>query len=262
MLDVAARGLAFPVNTEHDLLFPGDRLPDVQVTLPDGEVLETVGVIRGMRGKNATKIECGVELRPFEHARDRRRWHQFVFQTAHPRLHRASEHQLNAVWEVFEKSQYINKWVDADVSAQVHREFRQSWQNAASRSGEILVLNQSERALGTIAANQIYPRTWLMHSLAVDKSARAIGQRPEFLGMVRELYSGIMYTLQHEAGTRYFLAYFEESKSWNQRLYRDFARDYVDEKDSALRPAVCLQGDLGRAGAGPLDPQLRAGRQG
>jgi hypothetical protein len=246
-LDVAARGLAFPVDTEHDLLFPGDRLPDLQITLPDGDVLCTTGTIRGMRsdGAGAQGVNCGVELHSFASDRDQRRWHQFVFQTAHPRLQRASARDLDTVWQVFESSQYVDKWIGEGAVSQVQREFRDSWQGAVSRSGEILLLNERERSLGTISANRIYPRTWLMHSLAVDRQARGPGQRSEFLGLARELYSGIMYTLQHEAGTRYFLAYFEETKSWNQRLYRDFARDYVDACDQRYDQVVVYKSSPG-----------------
>jgi hypothetical protein len=252
-LDVAARGLAFPANTEHDLLFPGDRLPDLQIALPSGEVLTTTGIIRGMRGA-ALGVDCGVELQPFATEWEQRRWHQFVFQAAHPRLQQAGARDLNAVWQVFENSNYVNKWIDSDVSSQVRQEFKRSWQGAASRGGEILLLNGQERALGTISANQVYPRTWLMHSLAVDKQARAGVQRAEFLGLARELYSGIMYTLQHQASTRYFLAYFEESKSWNQRLYRDFARDYVARGDQSYDPVFVYKLQPGAPAPVPLPP--------
>jgi hypothetical protein len=240
--NVSARGLSFDLDHDDHTLFPGDELQGLQIDLPGGAIAAK-GVIKSLAGSGGKTVRCGIEIDGFDGDVDRRRWHGFVFARAHPRICR-TEVQLDQVWDVFEKSSYLDKWIASGRTAEIRSLFDRDWRLSGAQNGELLLLKEHDSAIGTIAANQIYPRTWLMHSLAVDKRHRQKDERKRFFNFARELYSGINYSLQHISGSQYFVAYFEEGKNWNQRLYRDFARDYVASADQlyesfhVLRKAV------------------------
>jgi hypothetical protein len=272
--NVSARGLSIDLDVERHTLFPGDRLHGLQIDLPAGPIFAK-GAIKSLATVSRKTMRCGVEIVDFESDADRRRWHGFVFAHAHPRIRR-TDVILDDVWNVFESSTYLDKWITSGRSHEIRALFDRDWNLSDEQNGELLLLKQNDQAIGTIAANQIYPRTWLMHSLAVDKSHRQKADRERFLDLARELYSGINYSLQHISGSRYFVAYFEETKNWNQLLYRDFARDYVASADQlyesfhVLRKAAAAQPASDSAGAAavtvtladPDDLQLVARRAG
>ncbi len=250
-VEVSARGLAFDLDSDAHTIFPGDRLRDLIVQLPDGP-LAAQAVLRGFCQPRGSVVRCGVEIVEFASDEDRRRWHAFVFAQGHPSLQR-TDVDLDDVWGVFESSSYVDKWIAAGRAEQIHADFSRDWQASAANVRELLLLRHQRSPIGTIAANRIYPRTWLMHSLAVDKQQRQRDERARFLTLARELYSGIMYSLQHITGARYFLSYFEESKNWNQRLYRDFSRDYVRREDQLYENFLVLRRNgAGLPVAGPL----------
>jgi hypothetical protein len=230
VVDVAARGMAIDMHVMSDLLFPQDRLTDVVLTLPDGAFLETSGVIRGMHRLDLSVVRCGIELNEFPSSGQRGRWHDFVFSRIHPRIHATADTDLQGVWDVYRTSTYLERWISTDLQPAVERSFKRSWTDLEPSDGRLLILRQNRRAVGTIAANRIYPRTWLMHGLAVDRAQRQEASREHFLDITRELYSGITYTLRHLAQCQYFLSYFENGKSWNQNLYGDFAKRYGSKR--------------------------------
>ncbi len=229
--DLAARGIGLTLDWHNDLLFPGDRLPNMHLSLPDGSLLQATGKIRGMSRAAGAEVRFGVELLDFASPDDQGRWHEFVFGRMHPRVSAASAEGIDRVWEVYERSAYLEKWIPPGRTGEVRRDFKNAWTRFGGDSGRLLLLTDRRAPVGTIAANQSHPRTWLMHGLAVDKAQRLEGGREQFLDLSRELYSGIMYTLQHVAGCTYFLSYFQEGKLWNQRLYGDFVDKYGTASD-------------------------------
>jgi c-di-GMP-binding flagellar brake protein YcgR len=260
-IDLAARGLALELDPEQEVLFPGERLADLRLRLPDGSPLLATGVVRSLRQNgSSTSVRCGIELVDFDSDRDRDRWHQLVFSRMHPRVQSAKATDLDGAWRVYEKSTYVQSWIPQDRVEQVRQTFRSGWRQLEQDRGRLLVLNEQDGAVGTIAANQMYPRTWLMHGLAVDKTLRERGGKEHFLGLARELYFGVAYALQHVAHCRYFLSYFEQGKPWNQRLYGNFCRSYGVPADQLLDQAYLYRRRTDRSLSVELKPGLTVGR--
>jgi hypothetical protein len=260
-IDLAARGLALELDPEQEVLFPGERLADLRLRLPDGSPLMATGVVRNLRRNgDAGQVRCGIELVDFDSDRDRDRWPQLVFSRMHPRVRNASAADLDGAWNVYEKSTYVKSWIPEDRVEHVRQTFRSGWRNLEQDRGSLLVLNERNSAVGTIAANQMYPRTWLMHGLAVDKALRERGGKEHFLGLARELYFGVAYALQHVAHCRYFLSYFEQGKPWNQRLYGNFYRSYGVPSDQLLDEAYLYRRRTDRSLSIERTPGLTIGR--
>ena len=230
-LDLAARGLAFSLDPEDDVLFPGDHLPDVRLTLPDGAEICANATIRSMRRAKGSHLQCGIELFEFGSDRQQRIWRRFVFRHEHPRLNFVSTETVPQAWSVYERSSYLDKWIPEGQATEVFQEFSNDWLQLGQENGRLLVLNEGDVPAATVALNQSYPHTWLLHGLAVDKAQRERGSRDHFIDVAHELYSGITYSLQHTAGCKYFLSYFGQETSWNQRLCGDFAESYGSEGD-------------------------------
>jgi hypothetical protein len=225
--DVGAGGLSFDPERGSDELLPGDRLEDLVVSVA-GQTIAGAATVKGLSSA-AGRVRCGLQWDEFRSVDDRQAWHRFVFDRCHGRLRRTSL-ALDDVWEVFETSTYVDAWLPRERAGEIRAKFRQVWEGIGSDQAALLVLKEGA-PIGTIAASQIYPQTWLMHGLAIDKRQRAHADRRRFLDFARELYAGVNYALAHLSGCRYFLAYFEETKSWNQRLYRDFVQERMDGAD-------------------------------
>jgi hypothetical protein len=245
--DVAGRGISFSVASDHGL-FPGGRLDEIRIELPEGGTVQALGIIRSIapRGEGE-RLSCGVELTEFAGPEDEQRWQRFVFLKTHPDLvdgrGRAEE-----AWEVLESSRYIDLWTPGPQRAYIHRQFLRSWRDAPSGVGQGLLLKKEVGAVGVSAASLAYPGTWMLHHLGVanQESGRDI------MIHASELICGILTRLRQIPDLEHFVIYAEQGKRWNERLYADFARRYQARDKLLLQTSRVYR----RLTEGPL-PTLR-----
>ena len=84
------------------------------------------------------------------------------------------------------------------------------------------MLREESRSTGTFATSRLYPKTWLLHSLGVDKDAR---RRPgAVLDLARELYAAMLRLLKGETQGRFFALFVQKDKRWTDLLYGGFVR--------------------------------------
>jgi hypothetical protein len=83
--------------------------------------------------------------------------------------------------------------------------------------------------VGTAAASLLYPRTWMAHHFGIDEAER--GDRARLMDIGREIYSGIMYVLQHMAPLDFFVFYFDSAKPWHDLFFGQFVERYSDGQD-------------------------------
>jgi hypothetical protein len=218
--DVSEKGLSIPFRTGHDLLFPGERLDDVRIDLPTGPV-HARAIVRGIapRRFDGGAFVCGVELTEFETPMDRERWRQHVFALAHPRTTDLDAGFASLAWEVLDSSDYLGLWTRPEDRERLEREFMSSWNSPNLVPGHLIVLREEERRVGTFATSRVYPKTWLLHSLGVEKKERR--KRRYFLDVARELYAAMLTLLKGEAAP-YFVLFVEREKRWTDLLYRGF----------------------------------------
>lgn len=227
--DISERGLSVPFRFGSDLLFPGERLGDLQVDLPGGPV-RARAIVRGIAPRGLQNdIVCGIELTEFETPGDRERWHQHVFSLAHPRTTDLEAGLAALAWEVLDSSDYLGLWTRPEDRERLEREFLSSWDSPSEVPGHLIVLLDEERKVGTFATSRVYPKTWLLHSLGVDQKERR--KRRYFLDVARELYAAMLALLKSEAAP-YFVLFVEREKRWTDLLYGGFVEGLPPESTS------------------------------
>jgi c-di-GMP-binding flagellar brake protein YcgR len=230
LLDVSVGGFSFILQNDLELLMPGDRLPQLTVDLPVGSLTVSAVVRRVAPSPNGAGLECGIEIIDFSCALDREFWERFVFERLHPRMRVNEPYIVQAAWNLLESSEYLGRWTPGNLRDYLECSFTRSWQNASKDIGHLMILEDDARKVGTCAASRIYPRTWLLHSLGMDKVGRA--RTRSFLDITRELYGAIIHLVQRSHDSTYFVGYVEKDKRWTKLLYGDFVSAYADRSAS------------------------------
>lgn len=241
--DVAGRGFSFRVDMDREILVPGMRLPDIRIRLADRDIRAS-GLVRNVTTRPGTpSFVCGVEISLFGSTRDADSWYDFVFQSGHPHIKKEQPDACGIAWNLLKTSDYVRLWTPRRERPRLARRFGEAWGGMSRRFGHLLTLRDDIRPIGTVAASLLYPRTWMLHHFGVDKEERTPKQRREFLAYTRELYSAIMYMIQHFASAEHFVIYVERSKRWNELMYGYFVNRYSMQDDfvySDLEVHECL----------------------
>lgn len=250
VLEVGAGGLSIAAAVD-DGLCPGQRLGPVRLELPAGPCVAEA-VLRGIERLGPGRCIYGVELLRFGSDLDARRWKEFVFSVLHRRLRLGCAVDVADYWRVLEESGYVELLPGARRQA-AERRFRRAWSDCAGQpeTGRFFLLDQGESPAAGIATNRVYPRTWLVHQLGIDRVIRRC-DRAAFLDVAREMYSGMLYLLGHMAELEYFLSYFDADKPWNDFIYGDFLLRYPDQERFIYDQFELYEVDLSVEGAEDL----------
>ena len=218
--DLSDRGLSFPVSAELDAFLPGDLLEETRVDLPSGPVVGTA-IVRRVAPGGGAGLSCGIEFRDFLTRGDRERWESYVLAKACPRTLAAGPLARTA-WDLLDTSGYLDLWTREQDRARLERRFLDQWSWPRALSSHLIVLREGERAAGTFATSRLYPRTWLLHSLGVDKDARR--RHGAVLDLARELYAALLRLLARELDGSFFVLFVQKDKRWTDLLYGGFVR--------------------------------------
>ena len=269
--DVSDQGLSFTLADGQDLLLPGDRLEDLRVELPTGAV-STLAVVRSIAPRDgAHGLTCGIELLDFEGAADRKRWERYLFSKAYPRTLDEGPDLAGMAWQMLDSSGYLDLWTRAEDRERLERRFHREWRWPAAVPSHLIVLREESRSTGTFATSRLYPKTWLLHSLGVDKEARR--RHGAVLDLARELYAAMLRLLKAETQGRFFALFVQKDKRWTDLLYGGFVRtlpadapsvydEYVLYKCRTEDEPVSLPTDAVRWSVREADPDELAGVSG
>lgn len=239
VLEVSAGGFSFELRPDEDVLFPEDLLDSVEIDLPDPSsgsgsgrrCVRASGVLRNMSVGAEGIVKCGVELIDFASAADSASWAEFAFGVVHPRINVVRGDDVHEAWTALEDAEYVGKWTSAEHERHLHQCYHSAWSKVSALDGYAMVMNEGEKRDGTVAANLLYPRAWILHHLAIHRASR---NRPKkFFEIARELYTALTYMIQHLTEMEYFIAYFAAETRWGALLYDDFLERYSD-KDAFL----------------------------
>jgi len=255
-LDVSARGLSFALDLQRDILFPGDHLAPLEIMVPQGPVRATA-IIRSVRHLDTGGMGCGVELLELS---DPIRWAEAVFRSGHPNTMLSEDDAPAGAWRALDTSGYLGLWTHPSAVASAKRDFLQVWEPMPKGQGLIAVVKHDGQAVSTFAASRVYRRTWMMHQLGVDKDARKADDRASFYAITRELYSGLVFALQHLTDLRYLVGYFGTDSRWCEPLYAAFEREYpIRSSVACSRYAIYRTSEGSKTGMVPsMDEGYRA----
>jgi hypothetical protein len=223
VLDASSSGVSLELDPTGDLLLPGDQLPQIELRFM-GQSVKASGVVRSL--SDAGYGLCGIELFDFGSAAEHEAWTDFGFGLAHPRLAPDRETAARLGYQVLETSGYVELWSGGLDRATLAADYAASWDCQSFAQGRVLTLLEQDQPVATIAVNQLYPKTWMMHHLGVDERARV--DRTSFLSYARELFSGIAHEMQRAPDLDYLVMYMEADKGFNDFLYGEFARMYAE----------------------------------
>ncbi|MBK8009902.1 MAG: hypothetical protein IPK13_01020 [Deltaproteobacteria bacterium] len=228
VLEISAGGLAFELLPEKDVLFPHDVFDRVEIDLPDQSIRAT-GVLRNVFTSSEGRVKCGVELIDFETSADRLAWREYVFGAIYPSIDIVRGDEVNRGWEALGEAEYADRWTLTAQEARRRQAYHSAWSKVSPLDGYTLVMSNEGLKEGTVAANSMYPRTWLLHQLGIHCARRTKEQRPRFFEIAREIYTTLAYIAQHLAEADYFVLYVEAHSRWTRLLFDDFVERYSDK---------------------------------
>ena len=229
VLDVSGGGLSFPFDPATDLLFPGER---VVIEVADGWMWAEA-IIRSIgQRQDCPHLVAGLEFIRFSNQRNAERWRNLVFHASYPDLRLGERQTVSQAWEVLESSKYVGKETTDGLESHLKERFLSSWNRFAvkGRFGNFCVAYSEDKPVGTVAANLVYPGTWLIHHFGIDEQRRRASRRFLFQ-MAREIYNGILHLIQQFESFEHFLIYADADKRWNQMMYGRFLEQYPNKDE-------------------------------
>ena len=166
-IEVGPGGLSFELDVEQDLLAPGTAIDSALLRLPDGRALSCRCLVRHV-WRRAAGFACGVECLGFSEG-DRWLWMRSLLQRAHPRVVPVDAQALPDVWDVFDRSGYLDE-KPVELMQAMREPFRESWTRLANSRGDsqCWLLRDEGQAVATVSMSRIYGKTWLFHQLGAD----------------------------------------------------------------------------------------------
>lgn len=147
-------------------------------------------------------------------------WHNLVLKARYPSLdfdYQEEDHKQ--IWDLFERSGYIGLH-EKESFNYAYDLTKKSWKLLSEAGTEIskrIKIVKDGEILGHIQFDKIYPKTWVIHHLAIDpKLSKLVGK--EIFGVTSDVVLG------EKAG--YIFTLTDSEKSWNQKNYYDFVENY------------------------------------
>ncbi len=229
LLDVGGGGFSFAVDPEHDVLFPGESLAGVHLLGPFGDI-ELEARLRAVT-RNAGTLTGRLEIVDFSDPADRSRWQQTVLAAAYHGVELGDRDSLDTVWEVLDSSGYLEE-TTAGLRDSLARSFFAAWRAHVEEPelARVLVIRRDQKPVGTVAANLVYPSTWMVHHFAIDEAERKRDRRLVF-DVAEKVYCGMQLVLSSSPAVEHFIVYSDAAKGWHQLLTGDFLRRYSRNDD-------------------------------
>lgn len=246
MLDVSYEGLSFITEPGEDLLYPGMRIPCMEVEMPGRASVKLFAEVRNISGSSRGR-RCGLWVSPI--GQDQAlAWRELVEEQMHPRT-RVSGDWNPGTWELFEKSGYFRLSGKEPLKfAKLKGQFNeaQSKLEGQLRIGYRAVKPMAGGVEATLSALKPYAGSWLAHQLARQQSPSA-DKKVSAREALRDIYLRAFEPAQMDADVKWFFAYCEANVRWIRFINFDFAQWYEHTGQSAVLPFRLMEGDVDNA---------------
>ncbi len=224
LTDSSAMGFSMPMDADKDILFLGERIGNVVLSLPDGDI--TLAVIIRSIFRNADHPSWGFEILAFRSAEEKERWKQLAFFSNHLHLALGDVNNIDISWKLLRASGYLDE-IDYTLHERLEKSYHSSWKlhSSVSSFSRYIIGSHGKLAVGTMAFSLIYPRTWLVHHFGVDSYKGEISKL-QTINISQEMYIGGMYLLNHMTDCDHYVIYSNSQKSWNRITYQRFFNIY------------------------------------
>ncbi|MBN2495468.1 MAG: hypothetical protein JXR96_12810 [Deltaproteobacteria bacterium] len=226
LIEVSGHGLAFEVQPDVDLLFPGERLGQVLVVLPGG-LVEIEAAVRSLyRRQGLDGFVCGLQILGFASEKMRLMWERYVFAHAYPEVGIGRVDDVDLAWELLVSSKYVDE-ATPGLRGPLTQKYLESWRRHTKndRLGHFIIVEHTGLPASTAAGSLLYPRTWLVHQFGIDERTRKQDRRA-FFDVARRTYKSMQHLLANIADIDFIVIYADASLRWNRLTYTGFLERY------------------------------------
>jgi hypothetical protein len=249
VLDVSYEGLAFCTEPGEDLVYPGLKLPELEVVREGHAPVRLRAEVRNVQ-RTEHGQRCGLTVVPAS-PEEALGWWSLVEELSHPGT-RVAGNWHQGTWELFERSGYFR------LSGKTPEAFRR----LQAEYGEAYARLEGRRQLGCRVVRPLpqggveaslswlkpYSGCWLGHQLA-RQASKGDGARTTAREALRDIYMrGLEPTLM-DPEVKWFLAYCEANVRWVRFTVFDFGEWYESTGRTCLLPFRFMEGrtEPGRA---------------
>jgi hypothetical protein len=236
VLDLTHTGLSFSADARCAALEPGAEIPLLLVERPNAEPIALRATVKSRRfdaedDSGAGIIGCSVE--PLGE-RQTELWWASCDALLFPNTRRGAAE----VWSVYRDSGYFGLSDTLDGFEHLRASYIEASRALASAPelGCQARWPSSGPAVATVTNLKLYPSCWFSYHLAV-RPERAV-RAPEVL---RELYRQYVEHSLALPGTRWQMAYVQESAHWSMRVHVDIPRRFCGPGEALIREFRALQ---------------------
>ncbi len=235
VVDVSFAGMSFEVDAEEDLVFPGLEISDIELRVGDEPPLHMHGEVRYvLPARNGVKARCGLKVAP-RTSKDEGPWMRLVSQELHEKTLGGSE-TPESMWSLLQQSGYFNlSGKTPDQFEPLKKTFIEFGARAAAAPRIICqAVWPSERGIeASLSVAKVYSGSWLVHQLA-KRPGKAPGVA-HVRQILRDIYLRAFEYPQLDPAFTWAVAFIDGEVPWSM-AHLDFARPYVDQELSAIRP--------------------------
>lgn len=259
LLDVSYEGLSFFTEPGEDLLYPGMKLPVVEVAMAGRAPVRLRAEVRNINSTSRGR-RCGMWLAPLDEAQARA-WRELVEEQMHPNTRVAGEHNQET-WELFERSGYFRMGGRTPEDFEAQRpayEATQEKLQGKPRLGYRVVRPGEEGVEATLSVVKPYAGSWLTHQLARQAPVRGPGgRRSSARQALREVYQRGYEPAQLDPDLKWFFAYCDAEAKWMRPTQFDFAAWYEHTGQACLLDFRLMQGEVDRPWPVPAGVEVGA----
>jgi len=247
VLDVSYEGLSFITEPGEDLLYPGMRIPAMEVEMPGRAPVKLFAEVRNISSSQRGR-RCGMWVSPIGQEQVLA-WRELVEDQMHPRT-RVSGDWHQGTWELFEKSGYFR------LSGKEPTKFSalkgQFYEAQRKLEGQLRIGYRAVKPMAggveaTLSGLKPYAGSWLAHQLARQQSSNAEAKKVSAREALRDIYLRAFEPAQMDSDVKWFFAYCEANVRWIRFINFDFAQWYEHTGQSAVLPFRLMEGDVDNA---------------
>ncbi len=228
--EISSRGILF--SSEGYWFAPHDILEDIEVSMPGGNTLIGTGAVSHLRSVDTSGQTVGLHIREFANTDAERQWYALVCKKSDGGVAVGVEDRADHGWEALDDAGYLDAWVNnrpRDVCKSDHQRCWTSPDYANSRAAFLYVDNKEKSPAGYFATSRVYPQTWMVHHLAVDRSR--FETRRSFMTAVRQVQSSLYCSIASTDTGEYWMGNFASKKKWVALTYKNFENRFSEKND-------------------------------
>jgi hypothetical protein len=255
LLDVSYEGLSFLTEPGEDLMYPGLRLPVIEVSSEGHAPVRLRAEVRNISSTPGGR-RCGVSVRPLD-AESARAWRALVEGQAHPTT-KVEGDWNDSTWKLFERSGYFRlPGKEPEKFTSLRQQFDQTQDRLqdAPRLGYRVVRPAEEGVEATLSVLKPYAGSWMAHQLARHQPP---GSRSTAREALRDIYLRGYEPTQVDPEVKWFFAYCEANVRWVRYTKFDFANWYAHTGQTCLVPFRLMEGEVDAPWTQPANIALHA----